>query len=181
MFVILALFSSLWVQPFVAAAWAGLVTTANLAVVFAARRFKNTPPEQFIASRWTATFIAVETIYGVAWSMMALFTLFGEQSSGLAVVMFALALVGIAANAVSTRTLPRRDADVDAAGWPLTVAINLVVLGGTLNLSLAAVVIGGEIFFVYLARQMHGSKLEEIMHPRPKRTSLSTNSRKPAR
>ena len=42
--------------------------------------------------------------------------------------------------------------------------INLVVLGGTLNWSLAAVTIGAEIFFVYLARQMHGSKIEEIMH-----------------
>jgi two-component system cell cycle sensor histidine kinase PleC len=46
----------------------------------------------------------------------------------------------------------------------LTVAINLVFIGGTLNWSLAAIVLGAEIFFVYLARQMHGSKLEEIMH-----------------
>ncbi|MEO8757355.1 MAG: HAMP domain-containing sensor histidine kinase, partial [Devosia sp.] len=30
--------------------------------------------------------------------------------------------------------------------------------------SLAAVTIGAEIFFVYLARQLHGSKFEEIMH-----------------
>ncbi len=163
MFTILAAFSALWVQPFAAAGWAGLVAAANVGVVLAARQFKRISPEQFIASRWTATFITVEMIYGVAWSLLATFTLFGEDSPGLAVVMFALALVGIAANSVSTRTLP--GATVMATlPVALTVAINLVVLGGTLNWSLAAVTIGAEIFFVYLARTMHASKLEEIVH-----------------
>ena len=77
--------------------------------------------------------------------------------------MFAIALVGIAANAVSTRTLPGATL-MSTLPVALTVAINLVFIGGTLNWSLAAVMIGAEIFFVYLARQMHGSKLEEIVH-----------------
>ena len=139
------------------------MAAANVAAVLAARQFKRSPPEQFIASRWTATFITVETTYGVAWSLLATFTLFGEDSAGLAVVMFALALVGIAANSVSTRTLPGATlmATLPVA---LTVAFNLVVMGGMLNWSLAAVTLGAEIFFVYLARTMHASKLEEIMH-----------------
>jgi two-component system cell cycle sensor histidine kinase PleC len=163
MFAILALFSSLWVHPFAAAGWAGLVAAANLGVVIASRRFKGSPPEHFIASRWTATFITVETVYGIAWSLLATFTLFGSDSASLSVVMFALALVGIAANAVSTRTLPGATL-MSTLPVALTVAINLVFLGGTLNWSLAALTIGAEVFFVYLARQMHASKLEEIMH-----------------
>jgi two-component system cell cycle sensor histidine kinase PleC len=163
MFAILALFSSLWVQPLVAVSWAALVAAANTGVVLASRQFKRSSPDQFIASRWTTTFITVETIYGIAWSLLATFTLFSEDSSSLAVVMFALALVGIAANAVSSRTLSGATL-MSTLPVALTVAINLVVLGGTLNWSLAAVTIGAEIFFVYLARQMHGSKLEEIMH-----------------
>ena len=163
MVVILALFASLWVQPFVAAGWAALVAAANMGVVLASRRFKRAPQEQFIASRWTATFITVETIYGVSWSLLATFTLFGEDSNSLSVVMFALALVGIAANAVSTRTL-RGATLMSTLPVALTVVINLIVLGGTLNWSLAALVLGAEVFFVYLARQMHGSKLEEIVH-----------------
>src|SRR4051812_17219541 len=47
--VVLATFSSLWVQPFVAAAWAGLVVAANLGVAFASRRFKRIAPEHFNA------------------------------------------------------------------------------------------------------------------------------------
>jgi two-component system cell cycle sensor histidine kinase PleC len=163
MFLILAAFSALWVQPFAAAGWAGLVTAANLGVVFAARRFKRAAPEQFIAARWTATFITVETLYGVAWSMLAMFSLFAQESAGLAVVMFALALVGIAANAVSTRTLPGATL-TSTLPVALTVAINLAYFGGTLNWSLAALTIGAAIFFVYLARTMHASKLEEIVH-----------------
>jgi two-component system cell cycle sensor histidine kinase PleC len=46
----------------------------------------------------------------------------------------------------------------------LTVSINLVVSGGTLNYALAAVTVGGEIFFVYLARQLHRSELETVEH-----------------
>src|SRR5690606_1447940 len=142
--------------------WAALVAAANTGVVIASRQFRRSPPDQFIASRWTATFITVETIYGIVWSLLATFTLFSDSTS-LAVVMFALALVGIATNAVSSRTLPGATL-MSTLPVALTVAINLLVLGGTLNWSLAAVTIGAEIFFVYLARQMHNSKLEEIMH-----------------
>jgi two-component system, cell cycle sensor histidine kinase PleC len=162
-FAILALFSSLWVAPFAAAGWAGIVGIANLGVVLASRRFKRISPAQFNAARWTRNFITFETIYGIAWSLLALFTLVGHDAPTLAVVMFAVALVGIATNAVSSRTLPAATL-MSTMPVALTVAINLCVIGGTLNWSLAAVTIGGELFFVYLARQLHGSKLEEIVH-----------------
>jgi two-component system cell cycle sensor histidine kinase PleC len=166
MFGILAMFASFFVPVLGAIAWAVLVSAANVAVVFACRRFKRLPPEQFNAARWTTTFIGVETVYGVAWSTLTLFTLIGGDQQSLAVVMFAIALVGIAANAVSTRTVPRATlmATLPVA---LTVAIDLVFVGGvvnTLHISLAAVIVGAEIFFVYLARQLHGSKLEEVVH-----------------
>ena len=165
-FTILALFSSLWVPIYVAVGWAGLVASANVGVVLAARRFKRIPLDKFNAGRWTATFITVETVYGVSWALLALFSLFGSDKSSLAVVMFAIALVGVATNAVSTRTLPGATlmATLPVA---MTVAIDLVFVDGslnTLNLSLAAVTVGAEVFFVYLARQLHGSKLEEIVH-----------------
>ena len=103
------------------------------------------PIDKFNAGRWTATFITVETIYGVSWSLLATFTLVSADSESLAVVMFALALVGIATNAVSTRTLPGATL-MSTLPMALTVAIDLVFIGGTLNTlnwSLAAVTIGG--------------------------------------
>jgi two-component system cell cycle sensor histidine kinase PleC len=160
--VILALFVSLWVPVLAAALWAGLVVLANTVVVLLSRRFKRANRDKFNAARWTTRFIVAETVYGVSWSLLSLFTL-TSGAQNLSVAMFAMVLVGIAANAISTRTLPGATL-VSTLPATLTVSINLVVSGGTLNYALAAVTVGGEIFFVYLAKQLHRSELETIEH-----------------
>ncbi|OEO32382.1 two-component sensor histidine kinase [Devosia insulae DS-56] len=160
---ILALFSSLWVSPLAAAGWAALVIVANLVVAWLCRRLKTEDPSKFNAGRWTATFIGAELVNGIAWALLALFTLVAEDSMALLVAMFAITLVGIAANAVSTRTLPAATlmSTLPAAA---TVTITLLLAGDTLNWALAAVVVGGEMFFVYLAKQLYASELETIEH-----------------
>lgn len=159
---ILALFSSLWVPPVAAAVWALLVIAANFAVVIICRQFKNAEPGHFNATRWTTTFVAAETVHGISWSLLALFSLFSNGQT-LAVVMFAVVLVGTASNAVSTRTLPPATL-VSTLPATLTVALTLVFMGGLLNYSLAAVTLGAEIFFLYLAQQLHRSELETVVH-----------------
>ncbi len=160
---ILALFASLWLPVLVAAAWVATVIAANTAVVLLCRRYKQADPQKFSASYWTTRFIAAETVYGVAWSLLSLFTLTGADPRNLSVVMFAMVLVGVAANSVSTRTLPGATL-MSTLPATLTVGINLIASGGTLNYALAAVTFGGEVFFVYLARQLHGSELETVKH-----------------
>ncbi len=161
--IILALFASLWVSPYAAAAWAGGVIVANSVVVLLCRQLKRAEPAKFSAGHWSQRFIAAETLHGITWALLSLFTLFATDAANLQVAMFAMALVGIAANAVSTRTLPGATlmATLPSAA---TVTINLIASGGTLNLALAAVTVGGEIFFVYLAKQLHNSELETVMH-----------------
>ena len=159
---ILAVLLSLWVPPLAAATWAGLVIAANFVVVLLCRRFKRAEPSRFNAGQWTTSFVAAEMVYGIAWSMLSLFTLV-SGGQNLSVLMFAMVLVCIAANALSTRTLPHATL-VSTLPATLTVSGNLIIAGGTLNYTLAAVVIGGEIFFVYLARQLHASALESVAH-----------------
>ena len=77
--------------------------------------------------------------------------------------MFAMGLVGIASNAVTTRTLPPATL-MSTLPRAFTVTAILALSGGTLNWSLAAVTIGGEIFFVYLAKQLYNSDLETVAH-----------------
>ncbi|HHY48628.1 MAG TPA: HAMP domain-containing histidine kinase [Alphaproteobacteria bacterium] len=159
---ILALFVSLWVPVLAAAFWAGTVVLANTLVVLLCQRFKRADTSKLVASTWTARFVAAETAYGISWALIALFAL-TTKDPNLPVAMFAMVLVGVAANAISTRTLPA--ATLMATLPPtLTVSINLVVSGGTLNYALAAVTIGGEIFFLYLAKQLHRSELETVEH-----------------
>ncbi len=159
---ILSIVASFWVPVVFTSLWAGLVILSLLIVVLMAGRFKNSDPGKFNAGQWTATFIAGETVYGLAWSLLALFTLVAEPAT-LTPVMFAMVLVSVAANAVATHTLPSATL-MSTLPVTLTVSGNLIALGGTLNYTLGAVAICGELFFVYLARQMHGAELETVSH-----------------
>jgi two-component system cell cycle sensor histidine kinase PleC len=159
---ILAFVASFWVPPIFTALWAALVLVSLLMVVLMADRFRKSDPAKFNAAQWTTSFIAAETVYGLAWSLLALFTLVSSPAA-LMPLMFAMVLVAIGANAVATHTLPPATL-MSTLPVTLTVSANLIALGGTLNYVLAAVAICGEIFFVYLARQLHASELETISH-----------------
>jgi two-component system cell cycle sensor histidine kinase PleC len=160
---ILAVFASLWVSPFAAAGWAALTIAANTVTALLCRRFKRVDPAKFNAARWTTTFVAAETTLGIAWALLTIFSFIGTDAAALQVAMFAMGLVGIASNAVTTRTLPPATL-MSTLPLAITVTAILALAGGTLNWSLAAVTIGGEIFFVYLAKQLYNSDLETVAH-----------------
>ena len=160
--VILALFVSLWVPIFAAALWSGVVVLANTGVVLLCRQFERADRAKVSAPVWPRRFVVAETVHGTAWSMLSLFALTSEEAN-LPVAMFAMVLVCIAANAISTRTLPPATL-MSTLPATLTVSTMLVMAGGTLNYALAAVTVGGEIFFVYLAKQLHRSELETVEH-----------------
>ena len=159
---ILATVACFWVPVAFSALWAATVLISLLAVVLIARRFKRSDPARFNAEKWTASFVAVEVVHGLAWSLLALFTLVADVHT-LSSVMFAMVMVGVAANSVATHSLPAATL-MSTLPVTLTVSANLLMLGGTLNYTLAAVAIFGEVFFVYLARQLHRSELETISH-----------------
>ncbi len=167
---ILAIVASFWVPLMVTTVWAGLVISSLLVVVVTARRFKSVDPHKFNAARWTTSFVAAEGLGGLALSLLALFTLVTDPEA-LAPVMFAMVLVSIASNAIATHTLPPATL-MSTLPVTITVSISLIALGGTLNYTLAAVAICGEIFFVYLARQLHNSELETITHQAEKDTLI---------
>jgi len=168
---ILAFVASFWVPTLFTALWAGLVLLSMLIVVFMARRFKTADAAKFNAEEWTTTFVAGETLLGLAWSLLALFTLVANPNT-LAPVMFAMVLVAVAANAIATRTLPPATL-MSTLPVTVTVSANLILLGGTLNYTLAAVALCGEVFFVYLARQLHASELHTITHQAEKDALIS--------
>src|SRR5690606_2506609 len=103
-----------------------------------------------------------EACYGVAWALLAVMIL-ADEGQSLPVVLFATALIGIAANAISTRSLPQATL-FSTAPAALTIAVSLILIGSLINFALAAVVIAAEIFFVFLARQLHRSELNTAMH-----------------
>ncbi len=167
---ILAVMASLWIPVAIAALWAGLVIASLLIVAQMARRFTLSDPTKFNARLWTTSFVAAEAVSGIALSLLALFALF-SGSANFAPLMFAMALVGIASNAIATHTLPHAAL---ASTLPVTLSVStaLIFLGGTLNYMLAAVAICGEIFFLFLARQLHDSELKTVAHQSEKDTLI---------
>ncbi len=160
--IVLGSFASFWVTPLAAFLWTITVIVANFGVVLVCKRFVGADKTKFDPSRWTTSFAAVETVYGIAWAMLALFTL-ATGSSEVAMVIFANLLIGVAANALSSRTLPVATL-MSTLPATLTVSINLISVGGSLYLSLAAVAIGAQIFFLFLSRQMQQSELASFAH-----------------
>lgn len=167
---ILAIVASFWVPVGFTALWAGLVTASLLIVVVTARRFKSIEPVKFNAARWTTNFVLAESIGGLALSLLALFT-FVTDPEAMGPVMFAMVLVSIAANAVATHTLPPATL-MSTLPVTATVSVALLALGGTLNYTLAAVAVCGEVFFLFVARQLHTSELETISHQAEKDTLI---------
>ena len=168
---LLSAIASLWVPVPFSALWAGMVILSLLITTMIARRFRDSEPARFNARQWTTTFVAGETLHGIAWSMLALFTVASANES-LSPLLFAMVLVSVAANAVASHTLPPATL-VATLPATATVSGSLILMGGTLNYTLAAVVICGEVFFVYLARQLRGTVLETISHQAEKDTLIS--------
>ncbi|MCD7059596.1 sensor histidine kinase [Pelagibacterium xiamenense] len=159
---ILLAFASLWVPIEIAAAWAGLVALANIAVGFACRQFRRENRQKFNARKWTATFIVGETIYGLAWAALPILTI-GGGGQDILIIIFSMLLVGMAANAMSTRTLPQATL-VSTLPACLSVGTTLIIAAGTLNFALAAVACGAFFFFLFLAYQLHKSELGNLEH-----------------
>ncbi len=159
---ILALFASIWVAPIVALIWAGSVAATNTFVVLLCRRFISQQAENFDAKRWTTAFVIGESVFGLSWTLLVLF-LFTPAREGVSVITFALLLIGVAANTVSTRSLPGATL-VSTAPATLAVSVALLTLNDPLAYSMAVIAIGAEVFFFFLARRLNASAIDTLKH-----------------
>lgn len=159
---ILTTVAAYWVPATFAVIWAGFVITANIGIAMLCRQFHRQKSAVFNARKWTTAFLAAETINGLAWALMPLLALVGGGPD-IRVIIFAMLLVGIAVNAVSTRTLPRATL-VSTLPPSLTVGAMLIYFGGTLSFALASVAMGAFFFFFFLAYQLHRSELGNLEH-----------------
>ncbi len=171
MLVILVLLSSTWIAVAYVASWAVLVALSNVLVLWFCQKYQKQQKGKINVRKWSNRLIFAETIYGIAWSMLALFS-FASVEQDAVVIMFAMAIVGIAANAFSTRILPNATL---ASTLPIAISICAVLIfyGGSLNYALAALVLGGVAFFIYLARQLLASEIVALEHRAEKDNFIS--------
>ncbi len=157
---ILSLAAVLWIDPAIAALWASAVGVANLGVALICRRFRKQSNTKFDPRRWTQTFIIAETITGLSWATLPVLTITGGGQD-IQIIIFAMLLVGVAANAVATRTLPSATLVTTFPGT-VSVAAMLIWSGGTLNYAMSVVTIGTFFFFLFLTRQLYKSEIGNL-------------------
>jgi two-component system cell cycle sensor histidine kinase PleC len=159
---VIALFTSVWVSLSLTFIFATIVILANTIVVYISSKYQKIDKSRINIRNWTNRFIIAEIFYGISWSTLALFIYLG-QGQNLTVIMFAIFLVGIATNAISTRHLPNATL---ASTMPITITVtaSLILSGSMLNYTLAIIALGSEIFFLYFARQLHHSEITTLRH-----------------
>src|SRR5690554_927326 len=159
---LLSFAATIWIPPTIVALWAGVVCVATLGVAAICQQFRRIKHSKFDPRRWTTTFLLAETVNGLAWATLPVLT-FSGGGQDIRIIIFAMLLVSIAANAVATRTLPR--ATLASTLFPtLSVGTMLVYSGGTINLAMAVVALGAFIFFLFLTHQMHRSEIGNLEH-----------------
>ncbi|SDG34078.1 sensor histidine kinase [Pelagibacterium luteolum] len=160
--VMLSLAAVLWIPVTTVVIWATVAAVAILGVTMLSRNLQRDEGRSFDAKRWTRTFVIGETINGLAWATLPVLAISGGGQD-IQVIIFAMLLVGIAANAVATRTLPVATL---AATFPgtMSVAVMLTMNGGTLNYAMSVVTFGAFFFFLFLTRQLHKSEIVNLEH-----------------
>ena len=159
---VLSVLALVWVQPIAIGIWASSVVLTHFAVVLTCRQFLGAERSEFEARRHATTFIIVEAIYGLAWASLAIFPSM-KLGQDVLVIQWAILMVGIAANAISSRAIPSATL-ANSLPAVLAVSATLVLSGGILSYALAVLAIGGGVFFNYLSRTLHSSALKSIEH-----------------
>ncbi len=159
---ILSLAAVIWIAPVVSALWAAVVGVAMVCVSLLCMRFRRDKAKELNPKRWTQTFALAEAINGLAWATLPIMSISGA-SQDINIIIFAMLLVGIAANAMATRTLP--SATLSATLPPTaSVAVFLALEGDTLSYALSVVAVGGFFFFLFLTRRLHSSEIGNLEH-----------------
>jgi two-component system cell cycle sensor histidine kinase PleC len=156
---IVATASLLWVEPYLAAAWAALVLASHAGMLLLCRRYVATPANEVSFRRWTQRYLVAEFVGGVAWSvLLVLLPSVSANLAGLEVFQFATMLVVVAViTSLASTMLPAA-----AAGTvPVTVVLAAVYIGrgDLLLLALAAMAIAAQVFFLILASRLNSATL----------------------
>ena len=157
---IMGVFASFWVPAYATICWVGVVLLANSAIVLVCAKFLKENNEAVNVRRWTASFIAGETVYGIAWSTLALLTL-TTRGDELAVVIFAILLMGTGANAMASRALPMATL-MTTLPATITVSVNLIAFSRPLYIALAAVAVVAQVFILVFLQRLQKIELDSL-------------------
>jgi two-component system cell cycle sensor histidine kinase PleC len=154
------LLCSFWVPPVGAALWTFGILTIHTVVIRSCSKFlAETSPTPATTRTWRIRFVALDSIYGLAWTLILI------HPSGIDVVsntlMVFVMLLVVSVSSMLAASLPIAAL---AATVPVTTAIAMnFALRGTLDdYILAALAVATEAYFSLLAHRLHSSTLATL-------------------
>lgn len=151
--------SGFWSQPVVAALWTLGVLAIHALILARCRRFLNETAAPAVTQKWRVTFIALDFVYGLAWTVILVQPSHVDLISN--TVMLFLLLLVIAVMAMMASSLP---VAAVASIVPVTtaIAVSFALRGSIDDYLLAALAVSAGFFFVLLAYRLHSTTLAAI-------------------
>ncbi len=148
--------AAIWVPLPIAAAWATCLLVASALSKLLTRRFLRQPSADASVRGWRRTFMAAEVLQSIVWGLMIPI----GAADARTFVLFGLVIVAAVATMLAA-TLP---AAALAALLPLmAAALSLLLVSHDLDtLMLVSMVVGGQFFFMGLARRVYASTVEAL-------------------
>ncbi len=153
------LLSSLWIPPLTAGIWTCSMLAIHAVVVRFCTRFLTIQPTPGVTKAWRGRFVALDLLYGLAWTTILLHPSSANTVSNTLMVFIMLLVV-----AVSSMLAASLPIAAFAATIPVTasIAISFVVRGTFDDYVLAALAVTAECYFALLAHRLHSTTLATL-------------------
>lgn len=151
----------LWVDVVIVAAWVALVLASHILSFFLCRHFLGLPASQVKIRTWGRRFVTLELLHGLAWSGILIAFYGADMGPGLDVFEFSVAIMIVSVGTMLASTVP---AAAIAGTLPVVIAATIVFVsrGEPLYYAMAALAIGAEGFFLFLAGRFYSATLAAL-------------------
>lgn len=151
--------ASFWSHPAIAVTWTVVVLVIHVFIISRCRAFLSQPASPAATQKWRMTFVALDFVYGLAWTFILAQPSVGNVISS-TMILFLMLLV-VAAMTMMAASLP---VAALASTLPVTVAISLnFAMRGTFDdYAMATLTMAAEIFFALLTYRLHSATLAAI-------------------
>jgi two-component system cell cycle sensor histidine kinase PleC len=155
----IGLFSTYWASVAWAGLWMAMVLTIQLASMVKCREFLAQPPSEKSIKRARLTFIVLDLLFGLAWTINLVHPSDEKSSSDIINIFVMLLVVAVASMLGSTLPIA-----VFATTLPLTIAVatNYLVIGSVHGYLLAGLTLTALCFFGLLANRLYTASLATL-------------------
>lgn len=151
----------IWFDPFLTAAWLGIVLAANVLSFVVCRRFMAIPQSKVNIGRWVRRFVLVESVHGFAWATLLAMSWVAPMTPGLDVYQFAVTIVVISVGTMIASNVPGA-AIAGTVPVVLAAVVAFILRGEFLYYAMATLAVGAEGFFLLLAARFQSATLTAL-------------------